>query len=75
MLGEGLGLQSPALISQDPAQLAQDPAYPSEKSSREAGDELDLSFLPDELSTQEEPSHDVSGMTSADSGRVRPSSQ
>ncbi|XP_039905723.1 TATA box-binding protein-like 2 isoform X1 [Simochromis diagramma] len=63
MLGEGLGLQSPALISQDPSQLAQDPAYPSEKSgvSGEAGDELDLSFLPDELSTQEEPSHDVSG--------------
>lgn len=74
MLGEGLGLQSPALIPQDPSQLAQDP---SEKSgvSGEAGDELDLSFLPDELSTQEEPRHDVSGMTSADSGCVRPSRQ
>lgn len=70
MLVEGLSLQSPALISQDPA-------YPSEKpgASGEAGDELDLSFLPDELSTQEEPSHDISGMTSPDSGRVQPSSQ
>ncbi|XP_027130866.1 TATA box-binding protein-like 2 [Larimichthys crocea] len=49
-LGEGLGLQSPAHTPHDPTLSQQD------QSSREPGDELDLSFLPDELSTQEEPS-------------------
>lgn len=46
-------MHSPALSS------TQDSTYLSGKAgpSRESGAELDLSFLPDELSTQEELSH------------------
>lgn len=49
MLGEELGLQSPA-------PPLQDYSYLSEKAgpSRELGEELDLSFLPDELGTQDD---------------------
>lgn len=53
ILEEELGLRSPALSS------TQDSAYLSGRAgpSRESGAELDLSFLPDELGTQEELGH------------------
>uniref|UniRef100_A0A3Q3QIP2 TATA box-binding protein-like 2 n=1 Tax=Monopterus albus TaxID=43700 RepID=A0A3Q3QIP2_MONAL len=47
MLEEGLGLQSPAHSIQDSSYLSV-----KAQSSTELGEELDLSFLPDELSTQ-----------------------
>ena len=57
---EELGVQSPAPAPEDPSFLS-GKAGPS----REPGEELDLSFLPDELSTQEEPGrHDDTGVTS-----------
>lgn len=57
---EELGVQSPAPVSEDSSFLS-GKAGPS----REPGEELDLSFLPDELSTQEEPGrHDDTGVTS-----------
>lgn len=73
MLGEELGLQSPVHNVQAPAPPVQDSCYLSAKSgaSGEPGDELDLSFLPDELSTQDEQSHGNSGMTSTDGGSAQ----
>uniref|UniRef100_UPI0037E8766A TATA box-binding protein-like 2 n=1 Tax=Semicossyphus pulcher TaxID=241346 RepID=UPI0037E8766A len=58
LLGEELGLQSPAHPSQDPAPSIQDSSLLSVKAGAggEAGGELDLSFLPDDLSSQDEPS-------------------
>lgn len=57
LLEEELGLRSPALSS----------TYLPGKAglSRGSGEELDLSFLPDELGTQEEPScHNDTGVMS-----------
>lgn len=67
ILGEELGLHNPAHSSHDPAPSTPDSSFLAVKagSSREPGEELDLSFLPDELGAQDEPSrHDNTGMTS-----------
>lgn len=64
-MGEELSLHNPTLSPQDPASSLQDSSYLSRKAgpSRELGDDFDLSFLPDELSTQEEPCcHDNAGI-------------
>ncbi len=66
-LGEELCLQTPAHQPQGSAPLVQDSSFLSMKSGpgEEPGDELDLSFLPDELNTQDKPScHDDTGETS-----------
>lgn len=64
---EELGLKSPAHDIQGPAPSLQNSSFLSGKAepSGEQGDDLDLSFLPDELSTQEEAGrHDDTGATS-----------
>lgn len=63
VLGEELGLQSPAHTAHDPAPSSQDPSFLSTKGAGPS-DDLDLSFLPDELSTQDEASRGDTGMTS-----------
>lgn len=67
-MGEELSLLNPTLSPNDHAPSLQDSSYLSRKAgpSRELGDEFDLSFLPDELSTQEEPCcHDNPGILKA----------
>lgn len=60
ILGEELGLQSPTPQAEKPLATQQGVSYLSEKDgSGELGEELDLSFLPDELGT-----HNDTGMTS-----------
>ncbi|XP_061781172.1 beclin 1-associated autophagy-related key regulator isoform X3 [Nerophis lumbriciformis] len=56
MVGEDLGLHSPAHPLPSPASTSQDSTHQSTKAgpSRELADELDLSFLPDELGAQDD---------------------
>lgn len=56
MLEEELGLQSPAPHLQDPGPSLRHSSHLAAKAglSGELGEELDLSFLPDELNTQED---------------------